>query len=304
MSDTHEAIERSILEVLKAPERYENPIDTPLSPEDLLRTSMLDSYMLARRAWKEVRPMAVSYRGCHVITAARLLRVDPFSQATIDVGGYNFKPSAGSTPNIHSEEIILYQAQHLQAITLNLVVIGETQVDNDITGNDLVLAPCDYRCTPKIVTDASVGPFTMTTCVNPITGATQFIPHARLKTRDWSDIPCIEVEGLNDHTEWLEKASPIIDALIQTTDLQELEAFIERKRNDSIRALAEIAIALMPNPSDGHHFLASPSASVVQESTYSSPAKGDLEPQLVRPQLVIPRTAIHIVSQATDFSFD
>lgn len=233
MSD-RASIEQGILHALKAPDRYEIEFDPSAIVTELYRQSLIDSYEIARQAWTEALPMAVSYRECFVVAGASLLASD--TNRLYRVFGYNFKPEPGDTANIHAEELVLYQAQSLEATTLSLVVVGDPQPDNSITAHDLVLSPCDYRCTPKIVADASVGSFTTAVCVNPRTGATQFIPHSRLAPRDWQDIPCIEVSGLNDKAEWLEKALPIIDMLVQQTDIAELEAFVaERERRHAVK---------------------------------------------------------------------
>lgn len=261
MSDVA-AMEGEILRVLRAPERLEYPIEGSATTEEIYRQSLIDTYFAARQAWVLAGPMAVSYRNCIVVAASNLI-LPGDTQKIHRVFGYNFKPAPGDTPNIHSEEMILHQANVLGGTCLGITVVGEPQVDNSISGNDLVLAPCDYRCTPKIIADSSVGSFTMTTCVNPLTGATQFIPHNRLVSRDWlDDIPCIEVDSLNDHNEWLDKALPIIDLLIQNTDLDELEAFIERKKALFMSRLVQLMMDYLPNSDGGFHFFASPSSSV------------------------------------------
>jgi len=231
---------------------------------------MLDTYDVARQAWNEALPMAVSHRDCFVVAGASLFGS---SSKMYRVFGYNLKPEPGDTANIHAEELILYQAETLDATTLSLVVVGVPQPDNSITDHDLVLSPCSYRCTPKIIADASVGQFTMTVGVNPRTGATQFIPHSRLITREWQDIPCIEVDSLNNRAEWLEKALPIIDMLMQQLDIAELESFVEEKRRLQVANIARQLAQINHSGTSGYEFLGSPSAfAPTDESSYTPTA--------------------------------
>jgi len=224
----HRVTEAKMLEVLRTPPRFELPVPPGNSLEEIFRKSLMETFFIARQAWSVARPMAISHRDCIVVAGASLLSYD--LRTIHRVFGYNFKPSQGDTPNLHAEELILLQAQRYGATVLNLTVVGEPQKDNSISGNDLVLAPCDYRCTPKIVAAESVGSFSMTTCVNPKTGATQFIPNSMLESRDWSSLPAIEVSALNDFGEWGRKARPVIEMLIEWAEIEELESFTAIRR--------------------------------------------------------------------------